>query len=68
MQATLKSDQKIILCSDGLSDEVGSDEIASIMRQSCSHQASEQEIADSLTEAAVRNGGHDNVTVIVVSM
>ena len=64
VQATLSSEQKIILCSDGLTDEVGDDEMAEILRHDCS----DQEIADTLIEAALRNGGHDNVTVIVVSM
>lgn len=68
VQATLKPEQKMLLCSDGLSDEVGDDEITDILRQACSNQSSDQEIADTLIEAALRNGGHDNVTVIVVSL
>ena len=68
VQATLEPGQIMLLCSDGLSDEVGDDEMTEILRKACSKQLSDQEIADTLIEAALRNGGHDNVTVIVVSL
>ena len=58
----------MLLCSDGLSDEVDDDEMTDILRKACGKQLSDQEIADTLIEAALRNGGHDNVTVIVVSL
>jgi len=67
VESTLVSGQKLILCSDGLSDEVGNDELVHIMQESSSKQASDQEIVDALIATAIKNGGHDNVTVIVVS-
>jgi len=68
VEATLNTDQIMLLCSDGLSDEVGDDEMIDILQHGCSSQLSNQEIADTLIEAALRNGGRDNVTVIVISM
>lgn len=63
LRSTLDGDQKIILCSDGLSDEVGDDEIADVLSQGLGDQA----IAERLIELALLNGGRDNITVIVVS-
>ena len=68
VEAELNLNQKIILCSDGLSDEVGDEEMTHILQYACSMQMSNQEITDALIDAALRNGGHDNVTVIVVSL
>ena len=55
--------QKILLCSDGLSDEVEDDDIASIFAAG----GSDQEICERLVQAALDNTGSDNVSVIVVS-
>ncbi len=55
--------QKILLCSDGLTDCVRDEDIESIMRG----EGSDQEIVDELIEAALEGGGNDNITVIVVS-
>jgi protein phosphatase len=55
--------QKILLCSDGLTDCVRDHDIESIM----SSGGTDQEIVDRLVEAALEGGGKDNVTVIVVS-
>ena len=68
VEGKLEPEQKMILCSDGLSDEVGDDEMKDILRHGCDNQSSDQEITDTLIEAALRNGGRDNVTVIVVSL
>lgn len=53
----------ILLCSDGLTTEVEDDGIAAILAREKSLQA----IADRLVEAAVSNGGSDNITVILVA-
>ena len=62
-QGVLYNEQKIILCSDGLSDEVDDEQIASIITQATDDEA----LVENLVDAAVENGGNDNVTVIVIS-
>lgn len=53
---------RYVLCSDGLVDEVDDDEIASVLAVHASPQAA----AEGLVAVANRNGGRDNVTVVVV--
>lgn len=53
---------RYVLCSDGLVDEVEDDAIAEILAVHPSPQAA----AEALVDAALRNGGRDNVTVVVV--
>ncbi|RJP46247.1 MAG: serine/threonine-protein phosphatase [Desulfobacteraceae bacterium] len=55
--------EMILLCSDGLTTEVGDDGIAAIL----SRETSPQNAADRLVEAAISNGGSDNITVILVA-
>lgn len=55
--------QKILLCSDGLNDEVNDTEIESIV----AGDTAEQKIADRLIEAALSQEGKDNVTVLIIS-
>jgi len=55
--------QKILLCSDGLSDEVEDVDIAKIFAAG----GSDQELCERLVQAALDNTGSDNVSVIVVS-
>ncbi len=50
-----------LLCSDGISDPLDDAMIASI----CAEHAA-PELADKLVEAALNNGGEDNITAIVV--
>lgn len=57
--------QKIVLCSDGLSDLVTDAETAHIIRQN--QHKSDQQIADLLVQMALKKGGIDNVTVEVIS-
>ncbi|MDR0436283.1 MAG: protein phosphatase 2C domain-containing protein [Propionibacteriaceae bacterium] len=52
-----------VLCSDGLSSEVGDDEIAAIVGE-C--PAAPAEVAQRLVHAALAAGGADNVTVVAV--
>ena len=56
------SGDRFILCSDGLVDEVPTADIAAIAAQ----HLEPQEIADALVALAKRNGGRDNITVVVV--
>jgi len=52
----------LLLCSDGLTDMVDEPEISSIL---C-FGGSAEEMAVALREAALTNGGHDNVTVGII--
>ncbi len=53
----------LLLCTDGLTGPVAEPEIAEIMK--ASHSA--RDACDSLISAALRNGGSDNVTVVVAA-
>ena len=57
--------QKILLCSDGLSDLVTDDEIAHIFRKN--QNKSNQEIVDKLIDLSLEKGGIDNVTIEIIS-
>jgi protein phosphatase len=58
---TLQEGDRLLLCSDGLTDMVTADEIAVLLGAG----ARADEIAGSLIEAAKCNGGRDNISVIV---
>jgi serine/threonine protein phosphatase PrpC len=60
----LKKDAAILLCSDGLSDQVTSAEIGSIVE--C-YDGDPEKTARELVEVANRAGGSDNVTAIFVA-
>lgn len=53
---------RLLICSDGLSKELDADHIATVLRR----PESAQTVATRLVEEALRAGGHDNVSVIVV--
>jgi protein phosphatase len=55
---------RILLCSDGLFNEVAADQIASVLRR----LSDPQEAADELVRRALEGGGRDNVTVVVVDV
>jgi PPM family protein phosphatase len=54
----------LLLCSDGLTDLVWNDEILEIVRA----KSSLKEAARSLIELANSRGGHDNITVVLISV
>jgi serine/threonine protein phosphatase PrpC len=54
--------QWILLCSDGLTDELSDKAIARILAEAGSLRSA----VDTLIAAALRNGGRDNVTVLIV--
>lgn len=58
----LQEGDTILLCSDGLSSEVSDAEIARILASI----PDAQETCDRLVEAALRHGGSDNITVVVL--
>jgi protein phosphatase len=53
---------RIVLCSDGLHDEVSDSAIAELAGRNAEPDA----VAESLLEAALKSGGRDNISVIVV--
>jgi len=53
----------ILLCSDGLTDLVGDDEIRSVIQNTAS-----SDIPDTLISMANQRGGHDNTTVVLISV
>ena len=54
---------KFLLCSDGLTDMLTDSEIEAILSQ----DKSSKEISEELVKMALKNGGHDNVTVLVLT-
>ena len=54
----------LLLCSDGLNDELDDDEIAALLRES--HAPDDAVIQ--LVDAALAKGGRDNVSVVIVAM
>lgn len=57
-----RAGDRLLICSDGLSKELGEDVLAATLRG----VSSAQEAAEQLVDAALGAGGHDNITVIVV--
>ena len=60
----VRTGDRIVLCSDGLVDEVADVEIARVLGQ----HTDPQETAEALVMVANTNGGRDNTTVIVVDV
>ena len=58
----IQDGDRILVCSDGLNGELGEDQIAGILAS----EADPQVAVDELIQAALRSGGRDNVTAIVV--
>ncbi len=58
------SGDRYLICSDGLTDMVSDEEIHSIMER----YLSSKECVDHLVKSALKNGGCDNVTTIVVTI
>jgi protein phosphatase len=59
----LRPGMQLLLCSDGLTEEVDDRGIADALRQD---DCSAQELVDTLIAAALDGGGSDNVTAILV--
>ena len=60
----LRSGDRVLLCSDGLTNEVGIDEMAEILRT----VDDPEQAAQRLVEVANEHGGADNITVVVVDV
>src|SRR5436190_24052566 len=63
VSGTLKPGMQILLCSDGLTEEVEDEQISRVLSRG---DLTAQECVDHLILAALDGGGSDNVTVIVV--
>jgi serine/threonine protein phosphatase PrpC len=58
----LKKNDRLLLCSDGLTDLVDDENIAAILQEDPDSEA----VCKKLVDAANAAGGHDNITVVVV--
>jgi protein phosphatase len=63
MTGELRPGMQLLLCSDGLTEEVDDRSIARVLAH---HDCSAQECVDTLVAAALDGGGSDNVTVVLV--
>ena len=62
-ETTWEPDEALLLCSDGLTDLVASDEILRIVQKSAGDP---DQVAHQLIQAANRAGGKDNITAVYV--
>jgi PPM family protein phosphatase len=60
----LPSGERLVLCSDGVTEMIDDDEVAAILAEA----TDPRDAADRLVEAAVRAGGRDNATAVVVDV
>jgi hypothetical protein len=60
----LRTGDRLLLCSDGLTNEVGIDELAAILGEVDDPELAAQQLVDT----ANRHGGADNITVVVVDV
>jgi protein phosphatase len=61
-QVELRKGASLLLCTDGLWNEVADDDIRNI----CSAERDVKDACARLVELANRNGGKDNITAVVV--
>lgn len=61
VRGRLHSGDRILLCSDGLNDELTDAEIASV----CASNPDSSVMIDALIDAALEHGGRDNVSVVI---
>ncbi len=62
LQSQWKGNQQILLCSDGLTDEVSNEDLANILKQDISNQ----EKMTILVDIAKLAGGKDNISIILI--
>lgn len=63
-QVLPRTGDRYLLCSDGLTDEVGEDDIARVLRD----LDDPEEVARDLVRRANESGGRDNITIVVVDV
>ena len=59
----MEARDRLLLCSDGLSDMVSEEQISSLLEVECL-----KECCDGLVNAALENGGKDNITVVLCEL
>jgi PPM family protein phosphatase len=60
----LQAGDRLLLCSDGLTEELIDKEIKACLEEN----PTLEKIAQSLIDAAKEHGGHDNITVVIVAV
>ncbi|MGF1632054.1 MAG: PP2C family protein-serine/threonine phosphatase [Kiloniellaceae bacterium] len=65
---SLQPGQGLLLCSDGLTSEVGDEEIARVLSANPAAGGQGQAVADRLVSLALDHGGADNVTVVLLGV
>ena len=63
LQFEVQSDDRLLLCSDGLTDMLKDEEIAELIALEDVEEAGAQ-----LLERALNNGGRDNVSLIIIDL
>jgi protein phosphatase len=63
-QSKVEANDRIILCSDGLTNMLTEEEIRSVFSKNTS--MGPQDLCDLLVDIANTNGGEDNISVIVI--
>lgn len=61
-QYPMPRNAKLLLCSDGLTNECGNEQLKEILKTCETPQAA----VDACIEAALTSGGHDNITAVVI--
>lgn len=65
---TLKDGDLFLLCSDGLTDLVAEEEILTLIKPAARGELDLKQAALNLVNSALREGGRDNITVILASV
>lgn len=60
----VRAADRLLICSDGLTGEVRDEDIAEVLTR----HAAPQDAVDELVQAALKSGGRDNITVVVVDV
>lgn len=68
VSGSLRPGQGLLLCSDGLTSEVGDEDIAQVLEGELSDPGDGQAAVDRLISLALDRGGSDNVTVVLVGL
>jgi PPM family protein phosphatase len=68
VRGRLAPGQGLLLCSDGLTSEVGDDEIARVLSGNMAANGRGQAAVDQLISLALDHGGADNVTVLLIGV
>lgn len=58
----LKGGERFLICSDGLTEHVSPEEIATLLGS----KKTQEEMASTLVQMALSRGGHDNITLLLL--